>query len=181
MYCEFRLRRNFVRFTPSNGHSEAHAGLPVVTRMYGPTVRCKGEFGDGQVVLRQCIRPRCGASLLRAMMGISAHSFSLADRPVAAFRVIRSRMRQQTVAPSLGSLSQTSVGSSSCSSSTQLSGLRRRRVWLRSGARQRARSRRYGPACWQAPQPGHCGAGVWTPPGARGRSCAWVSFQVSAK
>ncbi len=57
-------------------------------------------------------------SLLRAMMGISAHSFSLADRPVAAFRVTRSRMRQQTVAPSLGSLSQTSVGSSSCSYST---------------------------------------------------------------
>ncbi len=28
--------------------------------MYGPTVRCKGEFGDGQVVLRQCIRPRRG-------------------------------------------------------------------------------------------------------------------------
>ena len=45
---------------------------PLLTPMYGPTVRCKGEFGDGQVVLRQCIRPRRGASLLRAMMGIGA-------------------------------------------------------------------------------------------------------------
>ncbi len=34
----------------------------LLTRMYGPTVRCKGEFGDGQVVLRQCIRARRGAS-----------------------------------------------------------------------------------------------------------------------
>ena len=119
--------------------------------------------------------------LLRAMMGISAHSFSLADRPVTAFGVSRSRMRQQTVAPSLRSLSQTSVGSSSCSSSTSFSVLRRRRAWLRSGARQRARSRRYGPACWQAPQPERCGAGVWTPPRARGRSCAWASFRASAE
>ena len=68
------------------------------------------ETRDGQAVLRQCIRPRGGAPLLRAMMGISAHSFSLADRPVAAFWVTRSRMRQQTVAPSLGSLSRTLVG-----------------------------------------------------------------------
>jgi hypothetical protein len=34
-------------------------------------VRCKGAFGDGQVVLRQCIRPRRGAFLLRAMMGLA--------------------------------------------------------------------------------------------------------------
>ncbi len=37
--------------------------------MYGPTVRCKGEFGDGQVVLRQCIRPRRGAMLLDCRLG----------------------------------------------------------------------------------------------------------------
>ena len=141
----------------------------------------QGEFGDGQMVLRQCIRPRRGASLLRAMMGISAHSFSLAERPFMAFGVTRSRMRQQTVAPSLKSLSQTSVGSSSSFSSTLLSVFRRRRAWLRNHAHRRARSRRYGPACWQAQRPGHCGAGASTPPGARDRSCAWASFQVSAR
>ena len=30
----------------------------LLTQMFGPTVCCKGVFGDGQVVLRQCIRPR---------------------------------------------------------------------------------------------------------------------------
>ncbi len=116
--ADVRYRADFVRSPPSSGRGKHPRRMSQVDPMYGPTVRCKGEFGDGQVVLRQYIRPRRGASSLRAMMGISAHSFSLADRPVAAFRVTRSRMRQQTVAPSLGSLSQTSVGSSSCSSST---------------------------------------------------------------
>ena len=36
-------------------------------------------------------------SLLRASMGISAHSVSLAERPVTAIRVTRSGMRLQTL------------------------------------------------------------------------------------
>jgi len=34
-------------------------------------------------VLHQCIRPLIGACVLRATMDISAHTFSLADRPRA--------------------------------------------------------------------------------------------------
>jgi hypothetical protein len=52
-------------------------------------------------------------SLLRAIMGISAHSFSLAERPVMAIRVTSSRMRLQTLFHRQ-SVSQTSVGSSLC-------------------------------------------------------------------
>ena len=52
-------------------------------------------------------------SLLRAIMGISAHSFSLAERPITAVRVTSSRMRLQTLFHRQ-SVSQTSVGSSFC-------------------------------------------------------------------
>jgi hypothetical protein len=43
--------------------------------MYGPTVRCKIYCRDGFTVLHHCIRPSCGALLLLAIMGMSAHSF----------------------------------------------------------------------------------------------------------
>ena len=52
-----------------------------VTRMYGPAVRGKRFHRCvGIAVLRQCIRPLLGALLL-AIMDISAHAVSLADRP----------------------------------------------------------------------------------------------------
>ena len=133
----------YVGLTPSCGRSRwgcrSSAGDPEPT-FGGPARRLRIEpvtlvrrqgYGNGcgasESVLRYAmtsalrsrsgIRPRGGTLLLRAMMGISAHSFSLADRPVAAVWVTRSRMRQQTVTPSRVSLSQTSVGFSSCCSS----------------------------------------------------------------
>ncbi len=55
-------------FTAESGRQTARQERQMLTLMYGPTVRRKAEFGDGQVVLRQCIRPRRGDSLLRAPM-----------------------------------------------------------------------------------------------------------------
>jgi hypothetical protein len=49
--------------------------------MYGPAVRCKRFSSIRCTVLHQCIRPLLGAVLLRAIMDISAHAISLADRP----------------------------------------------------------------------------------------------------
>jgi len=58
--------------------------------MYGPTVCCKMEF---VMIERSCINVfglNVERSVLRAIMGISAHSVSLADRPVTAIWVTRS-------------------------------------------------------------------------------------------
>ena len=52
-----------------------------MTRMYGPAVRCKKKLRSGSAVLHQCIRPRCGAVRLRAIMDISAPAISLAVKP----------------------------------------------------------------------------------------------------
>ena len=85
-----------------------------VDSMYGPTVRRKRNCCDGQTVLHKCIRPHCGAFLLRAIMGICAHPVSLAARP----RMGHSG-HQTLDAPADGCsifqfISQTSVGSSLC-------------------------------------------------------------------
>jgi hypothetical protein len=59
----------------------------LMTRMYGPTMRCKMDFGMNK---RSCVN--VFGLVLRAMMGISAHSLSLAERPVSA-NGLRSRAR----------------------------------------------------------------------------------------
>ena len=45
--------------------------------------------------MHQCIRSLVGAVLLRTIMDISAHAFSLADRPQRAIRVTSVRMRRE--------------------------------------------------------------------------------------
>jgi hypothetical protein len=56
--------------------------IRVVTRMYGAAVRCKRFSSICRLwVLHQCIRPRVGAVVLRAIMDISARAFSLPARP----------------------------------------------------------------------------------------------------
>ena len=61
-----------------------------LTHMYGPTVRRKRDF---VMVERSCVNVS-GLSVeplsLRAIMGISAHPVSLAERPVMAVWVTRS-------------------------------------------------------------------------------------------
>ena len=71
------------------------------------------------------------------------------------------------VVPSLGSVSQTSAGSSGCWASDVSCAFRRRAVALRSDAHLRARSRRCAPACWRARRQGHCGACALPPLGAK--------------
>ncbi len=64
--ADVRFLADDFSFTLESGLGAESMSSSAVDPMYGPTVRCKGEFGDGLVVLRQCIRPRRGASLLRA-------------------------------------------------------------------------------------------------------------------
>ena len=50
---DVRFRADYVRSTPKADVRVAVAELPLMTRMYGPTVRCNGEFGDGQAARRR--------------------------------------------------------------------------------------------------------------------------------
>src|SRR5258708_40191765 len=70
--------------------------MALLTRMYGPAVRCKRFFVEVAVaVLHQCIRSLIGADLLRTIMDISARAISLADRPQRAIRVTSVRKRRE--------------------------------------------------------------------------------------
>ena len=68
-----------------------------LTPMYGPAVRSKKILKSWRsAVLHQCIRPYVGASVLRAIMDISAPAISLADRPQKrAIRVTSVRVRRE--------------------------------------------------------------------------------------
>src|SRR5882757_7734654 len=55
----------------------------------------RGFVELASAVLHQCIRSLVGAVLLRTIMDISAHAFSLADRPQRAIRVTGVRMRRE--------------------------------------------------------------------------------------
>src|ERR1700730_2660534 len=70
--------------------------ITLLTRMYGPAARCQRFASSCRfAVLHQCIRSLVGAVLLRTIMDISAHAFSLADRPQRAIRVTSVRMRRE--------------------------------------------------------------------------------------
>src|SRR5712672_251493 len=55
----------------------------------------RGFVELASAVLHQCIRSLVGAVLLRTIMDISAHAFSLGDRPQRAIRVTSVRMRRE--------------------------------------------------------------------------------------
>ena len=142
--------------------------------MYGPTVRRKRDFRDGLTVLRQCIRPRCGASQApghdgyqRAFVLISGKAsrgrlgHQVSNAPADVGPSLNPSRRPRWDPPSLDLVQ--ARGLKPCA-------LRSRGPWFRSRAPWQARSRRCAPACWRAPPPGHCGAFVGTPPQARGRS-----------
>ena len=66
-----------------------------------PAVRRKRLSEDGENGLALMYSASVWRLMLRAMMDISAHPLSLADRPLAAIWVTRSRMRRRDHFPSL--------------------------------------------------------------------------------
>jgi hypothetical protein len=71
-----------VRSRRSSSRRDDAQPTELLTRMYGAAVRCKRFSSICRLwVLHQCIRPRVGAVVLRAIMDISARAFFLAVRP----------------------------------------------------------------------------------------------------
>src|SRR5260370_22862646 len=85
-----------VRSWGQSGSDRPTLKTALLTRMYGPAVRCKWILPSWQyAVSHQCIRSQIGAVLLRTIMDISARAISLTDRPQRAIRVTSVRTRSE--------------------------------------------------------------------------------------
>jgi hypothetical protein len=110
-------------------------------------------------VLHQCIRPLIGASVLPAIMDISAPAISLADRPRWAIWVTSARMRREDRS-SISSHPLADLGGSLTPLViTRLEACSSRRL-----DHEQERSMQCVPVCWQARWRARCGAAAfWRP------------------